>query len=199
MIGLTVLVVIAIYIGVFGYVISHARNRGERIAAIVVALAIPFWDLPIGYFNFQRHCSQDGGIHLRKNLPASDAILVDRDLAYTPEQLTRYGFKVIEYEAPGQIVRYTATSSGLTKSNHNAALSTLKVHFNANQMLPWHLVRRDLLISRIDNGEVVARNTDFRWRGLWWQVEMAPLLGDGGRCQVTSDSHVLSAIARGTS
>jgi len=196
MIGLTVLAVIAIYIGVFAYIVVHARNRAEKIAAIVVALAIPFWDLPFGYFNFYRHCSQEGGIHLSKELPPSSAILVDSSSGYTPNQVLRFGFKAVEYEASGQIIRYVRESQDIVKSTHAAPISALRVIFAGHKILPWNLTRTDYVVTRLDNGQVVASQTDFQWRGMWWQVASAPLLGDGGRCRRPSDEPMLAVIAR---
>src|SRR5713101_5452421 len=125
MIGLTVLAVIAIYIGVFAYIVVHARNRAEKIAAIVVALAIPFWDLPFGYFNFYRHCSQEGGLHVSNDLPALNAILIDPSVGYRPEDVLRFGFKAVEYANRGETIRYTADGGGLSKSTHPRPISAI--------------------------------------------------------------------------
>ena len=198
MIGLAVLAVVAAYVAVFGFVIAKARNRTEKISAVAIALLIPFWDLPFGYLNFRHHCAELGGLHVEAKLGAAEAILVDPDLAYTPDQLQGYGFKIIEYGKLGQIARFTASTKGLIKSIHEAPVSSLKVHFIANQRLPWNLVRRDFLVSHIKTGQVVARHTDFLWRGLWWQIQAAPLLGNGGRCHVPKDNAVLAVVARGT-
>ncbi len=190
MIGLTVLAVIAIYIGVFAYIVVHARNRAEKIAAIVVALAIPFWDLPFGYFNFYHHCSQDGGLHISKDLPALNAILIDPSVGYRPEDVLRFGFKTVEYANSSETIRYTADASGLSKSIHSAPISPIKIQYSGNQMLPWNLIRSDYIVSRVDNGQVIARQTDFKWRGLWWQVSAAPLLGSD------TEKPLLAAVAR---
>jgi hypothetical protein len=196
MIGLTILAVIAVYIGVFAYVVVHARNRAEKIAAIAVALAIPFWDLPFGYFNFYRHCSQEGGVHVGVNIPPATSILVDSSSRYTPNEILRFGFKVVEYEAPGEIVRYTRESKGLTKSIHATPMSNIKIKFAGHKNLPWNLIRSDYVVTRLDNEQIVASQTDFQWRGMWWQVSAAPLLGYGSQCLGEKDKPMLALMAR---
>ncbi len=196
MIGLTVLAVIAIYIGVFAYIVVHARNRAEKIAAIAVALAVPFWDLPIGYLNFYRHCSQEGGIYVSNEVPASDAILIDSSAGYTPEEITRFGFKIVEYVSRDETIRYTAERNGLNKSIHTTPVSKIKIQFSGHQTLPWNLVRTEYIVSRLDNGKVVAKQTDFYWRGMWWQVAAAPLLGDGSNCLREAERPMLAVIGR---
>ena len=198
MIGLTVLAAIAAYVGLTWFAVRKLKEKWAKAIVIVVALAIPFWDLPIGYFKFQHYCTEYGGMHLNADLPPTDTILVDRDLSYTPEQLSRYGFRTIEYGVPGAIVRYTLSPSGFHKSSHDSPLSTLKIQTIGNQMLSWNVVRRDFIASRVDTGQIVARYTDLRWRGLWWQVNAAPILGDGGRCYAASENPVLALIPRGS-
>jgi hypothetical protein len=61
MTGLIVLGLIAAYVATFVLVIRYARNRGEKFAAILIAVLFPAWDIPVGYFSFSRSCDTDGG------------------------------------------------------------------------------------------------------------------------------------------
>mgnify|MGYP001606019129 CR=1 FL=1 len=61
----------------------------------------------------------------------------------------------------------------------------------------YDVVQHDYVVSQIDNGRVVASQTDFEWRGLWWQVSAAPLIGHGGFCLGAKDRSMLEQIARG--
>ena len=46
-------------------------NWPGRIAFFTVAVAIPFWELPYGYYNFQRLCSEQRKLQvLRKDTAA---------------------------------------------------------------------------------------------------------------------------------
>ena len=195
MIGLAVLAVVAAYVAVFGFVIAKARSRTEKISAIVIALLIPFWDLPIGYLNFSRHCSEDGGIKVNKGLPATDAILVEASAGYTPEEIFRFGFKAAEYLSPTGIIRYTAGEKGVVKTAHPSPKSALKIQFNGEKQLPWNLVRSDYIVTRLDSGQVMATQTDFKWRGMWWQVSGAPIFGYGISCLGARDLPMLAVIA----
>ena len=194
MIGLLVLGGAAAYVAIFWFVIAKARNRGERISAIVVALLIPFWDLPFGYANFYRHCSNEGGVRVSKNLQAN-TILVDQSAGYTPEEILKLGFKSVEYLATDKVIRYEPALKGVTKSTHPSPLSTLRVHSPGSKPLSWNLIRHDYFVSQIDGGQVVASQTDFEWRGMWWQVSGAPLFGHGGFCLGVNDRPMLSLVA----
>jgi hypothetical protein len=197
MTGLIVLGFIASYVLLAWFIIKAAPGIGGKTAAVTFSVLIPFWDLPFGYANFHRNCSEYGGVHFASKVGANEAILVDQDIGYQPDELIRLGYRVVEYGSPGRILRFTATSSGLVKSTHDAALSQIKVHAIGNQVLPWNLMRQDFLITRIDTGTVLARHTEFRWRGLWWQVQAAPLLGEGIRCYSRGGEQILPAVARG--
>ena len=195
MVGLIVLAVVVIYIAFWWFVVAKLKGGWAKTAAVLVALAIPLWDLPIGYLHFWRTCSELGGLHTGKGLRPTDSVLVER--GYKPDELVRYGFKVIEYSAEGGVQRYTSGPAGLVKSVHSSPVSEIRINLVLNQRLPWNLLRHDVSASRIDTGEVVARHTNLHWRGLWWQVELSPLLGDGGSCYEINDVPVLTALVRG--
>ena len=199
MIGLADLAGVAIYIALWWYLVRILKHTWAKALAILVALAIPFWDLPFGYLAFKGDCATYGGLHISQRIPASDTIFVDRHIAYRPEYLRRFGFKVVEYGEPGNITRYTATPTGYAQSKHLDAISTLKVSFVANQALPWGVIKRDFLVSRVDTSQVLASYSDLRWSGLWWQARAAPILSDGGRCYAVDENPLLTLIARGTS
>jgi len=197
MFGLMFYGAVAIYIAAWWLVVRWLKTRWAKAGAIFIALAIPFWEVPIGYVNFQLNCAEHGGLHTIENLQPVDSIFVERETGYTPELLARYGFKVLEYESSGSVLRYTQVESGVTKSLDGSITSQVKIAFSGNRKLDWNLSRRDFTASRIHTGQVIARNTSFRWGGTWWQVELSPLLGDGGRCYEVGGAPVLLAITGG--
>ena len=197
-VSLLILGVVVGWVVLWVYVFKHAPNRGVRVGAVLVAVLVPFWDLPIGYFNFQLKCHEFGGLRIEAKHPPVRAILVEDEVGYKPEQLIRYGFSTVEFGERPHVLRYTAIQNSLVKSTHEDLLSTVKIHVVRNQILDWNLVRRDLLISRINDARVIARHTDFHWLGLWWQREASPTLGDGGRCFASNETAVLTRVAAGT-
>jgi hypothetical protein len=199
LIGLAVIAGLALYIGIFWLIVRALKQRWAKALAVVIAVAIPFWDLPFGYLSFQQDCKQYGGLHVFEKVSPATAIFIDRHIGYTPDQLKRFGFKVIEYGEPGNITRYTAAKDGYIKSTDQTAISKVMVHFQPNQQLPWHVVRRDYLASNVETKSVIARYTDIRWLGMWWQVEASPIFGDGGRCYFSGDNPILALLAKGNS
>ena len=170
MIGLLVLGGAAAYIAIFWFVIAKARNRGERISAIVVSLLIPFFELPFGIINFYRHCSLEAGIHRYEDLRSIDAVLIDGSAGYRPEELLKLGFKTVEYRNRGEIVRVAFDSNKLSKSVHPTPISAHLYESSYNKKLPWNIYRNDQSVTRLSDRKVVARRTDFSWGGLWWEA-----------------------------
>src|SRR5439155_16090899 len=94
--GLIIFGVIAGYVTLWYYVVKAARNRTQRIVAVLVAVLIPFWDLPIGYFEYQRYCSSEGGIRVYERVPPQDKIYFESTPSSFPEDMLKQGFKVVE-------------------------------------------------------------------------------------------------------
>ena len=198
MIGLAVLAGIAIYIAVWWLLVSSLKRTWAKAAAIVIALAIPFWDFPIGYYNFERHCSAEGGLRVVSKFPPSDSILLDQSTGYRPEDLVRYGFKTIEYRTKnGAIERFTLESRKFSKTLDSAPKSTIKVLFVGHKTLAWHLIQSEMVAQRVGDGQIVARHNTFLWAGVWWQAAAAPFFGYGARCGET-DAPLVSTVAHGS-
>ena len=196
MIGLTVLAVIAIYIGLCLWMFRSLKRPWARVLGAIAALALPFWDWPIGYYKFQRLCSEEGGIHVGSKLAPVAAVLVDPSVGYTVDQLLNFGFQTVEYGTANQFDRHSNGSLPNSQKNQTVPISKLRIEAKRNQRLPWNIFQNDLIASRIDTTQVVARQTGFTWLGTWWQSQAAPLFGYGFACFPES-SEVLSLIARG--
>jgi len=188
MAGLLLLAVFIGYIVVWTFLFKFARNRLGKIGAVCLGLLIPFWDIPIGLPIFALNCSKEAGTRIEAGyrLP-SQSILVDKTAGFTPREMLRFGFNVIEYESGGQIVRYTADSTGLTKSSHPTPASSIRVELS-KQTLPLNMTRDDYLVKDIRRGNVVGRQTDFYWRTPWWTAQADASIKnqigcDGGRTE----------------
>jgi len=187
MVGLAVLAVIAGYIAFWWFVYTKARNRGEKIAAIVVALLIPFWDLPFGYFHFQRLCNQDGGLRVSERITPQSAICID-GLGYSPNVLIQDGFQTVEYRNGKGARRHQSRPDGVIESTDVSNLiSKYCVSVTYGERFPWNIFRRDLQAIDTSSGKVAARYTTFAWTGSWWKpsgmpggvaAECFPLKGD---------------------
>lgn len=197
MAGLLILGGAAAYVALWWFVISKARNRGERVSAVVIALLIPFWDLPFGYFNFYRLCSQEGGLHVDKELRAADSILLAESTAYRPEDVLKLGFKTVEFMSRGQVIRYSSSPAGVLRTTHTQAISPLVYEFSSNKPLPWNVVRSDYEVKRIGDGKILARQTDFGWNGMWWESNFRVQVTSARHCSGVPSKSVLLVLAEG--
>lgn len=195
MFGALVLLILAAYIGIWWFLVTRFKNRWAKSAVVLVALAIPFWEVPVGYANFYLHCANEAGVRVSKNLKPVDSILMDPSAMYTPEEIFRLGFKTAEYIQRGQTIRYVPSAKGRSSSIHAAPISTIKVHSSGSQSLAWNLTRSDTAVSSITTGEVLATQTYFRWGPLWWQELATPMLGGGTYCFGGHTKSMLAIVA----
>ena len=195
MIGLLVLGGAAAYVGIFWFVISKARNRGERISAVVIAFLIPFWDLPIGLINYYQHCKNESGNRIEKGFAVPDSILF-YDTSYKPREMMKLGFQVVEYATRDKVTRYTKDGEGMLESFHKSPISQISYRYGGWTPLSWNLDRSDYVVVRASDGKTVARQSDFSWRGTWWEALSRIRLVSLSRCAGATDEPLLETLAR---
>jgi hypothetical protein len=196
-IGLIFFGVVIVYVALFWFIAAKARNLWTRIATVAVALLIPFWEFPLGFVNFQSHCARDGGVRLSASFPPSTTVLIELSAGYTPNEVVRHGLKTVEYRNNTGITRFSSGTAGFAKSNHPSPSAAVLVERTSKEKLPWNLERTVLSARRVENGEVLARQTAYHWIAFWWQRGAGPILGSGFDCGWESDS-LLTTIAQGT-
>jgi len=195
MAGLLIIGAAVAYVGIFWFLAAKAQIIGVRILTILIALAIPIWDMPIGLLKVHQLCSSEGGVHTDKDLQPTDSILVDENAGIRPADVLKVGFKTVEYISREGVLRYSMTATGLSSSLHSVPVSTLKYQFGGQKLLPWNLTRTDFLISRLSDNRVVARQTSFGWRGTWWEVASRIQVTSVGACPGVWDKPLLSYVA----
>jgi hypothetical protein len=193
-VGITILAVVGIYVGVVGWLVtSVVKSNWGRVAVVMTALAIPFWDWPYGYYNFRHTCDREGGLRLYEKFEPTTHVFFDYPIH--PESVIRHGFQTVEYRSGSEVRRYSAGER--TTSIHKSPVSLIKLSVIPNQEAKANLIRRDYIATRISDSRLLAKYSDFRWEGLWWQRAIAPLLGDGGRCHFPNEQPLLSVMAHG--
>jgi hypothetical protein len=177
-IGLLAFGLLLAYVALFYYLTTLAPTRRLKVGAVVLGLAIPFWDLPISYLSYRRQCEVHGGLNILGERPKTDSVLLDPGVGYESTRLlTKYGFTKVEYATPSGIVAFTKAKEGIRKSTEAKPTSAFKISRNYGEPAGWNATRRDLTLSRVDDGRVVARHSEFFWHGMWWQIT----IGTGGR------------------
>jgi hypothetical protein len=193
LIGLAIIAGLALYIGIFWLIVRALKHRWAKALALLVALVIPFWDWPIGYYHFREQCITEGGLHVKRSFPSVWAIAVDANLGYRGEELIKKGFQVIEIVQPnGNVRRYS-----IDEKSSSSFRPTVMVYTKRNQLMPWHLLRNDVSASIASSGEVLATHTAFHWQGMWWQAVAAPMLGVGNFCHTTDEASLITSLLKG--
>src|SRR5436305_7378115 len=108
MIGLAVLAGIAIYVGIWWFVVRFLKQRWAKSLAILLAIAIPLGDLPFGYFNFLRHCDYEGGVRQVERISPHKSVFFLSVTGVKPQYLFRLGADFVEYSSSdGGVIRFT--------------------------------------------------------------------------------------------
>jgi hypothetical protein len=200
MMGLAVLAGIAIYLGVFWLLVRALKTKRAKGAAILIALAIPFWDLPFGYYSFRDHCETEGGLQVLNKVQPQKKAFFDSLPPYPIKDLLTHGFTVVEAKDSGGngISRYQLRADGGVEIRAVAQPeSNVVVSVRRGQRLPWNIVRDDRFLRAPVEGKELARYSEFTWRGGWVQVVMSPLLGQGPSCTAGPTDPIVRLILRG--
>jgi len=199
MIGLIALAVVAVYIGFWWFVFKNVKNRWAKGTIIAIALAIPFWDLPIGYLNFQRYCLDDGGIRQLEDISPQKSLYFVSGTGYRPEYLFKSGLDAAEYrKRDGTVTRVFKTSGGTIQTVENAtATSSVRLRTVFNEQLTWNLYRQEELLEDNATGRPLARARSYTWLGGWIQRQTAPMLTPAAMCYASSSSGLIEIAING--
>jgi len=157
-------------------------NWPGRIAFFAIAVALPFWELPYGYYNFRKLCVAEARLLVFEKIPPQESVCV-RDLdSGIYSGLIRAGFRRIEVTDRTDDPKRDASSGRVFRIPRPSIQSTYCLAFQSNNALPWRVLRNDVLIARATDDKVVARQSRFSWEGMWWQEQARPVLGRGGVC-----------------
>lgn len=196
MLSLIILVVAGAYVGLWYLLIRALPNKWAKAAVALLALYLPFWDVPYGYYNFQKLCKSEGGLHVYAKIAPQTAVFLEPSASVSPEYMFKQGFTVVEHPVlDGQVARVFATAPSETQYVSRAALfSNYGIRSAAND--DWRerrMVRRDLFAYSLKSGTSVAQKTDLRWF-LWIQGLVTPMLGTGWRCPSSGEKKSLERV-----
>jgi hypothetical protein len=200
MIGLAVLAGVAVYSCFWWLVVRSLPTTRAKAAAVFVALAIPLWDLPFGYFNFLNHCTSDGGVKQLENMPAQKALYFDSLTGIRPEALLKAGLDSVEFRKIGEvgIVRFKRTSSGaMERIEVSSAVSPVRIRSTFNEELSWNLLRHEDVLEDSATGRPIARARDYTWLGGWIQRRTAPMLVPMDQCHIAPSGQLIPLVING--
>ena len=200
MIGLAVLAVVAAYVAVFGFVIAKGRNRPEKISAIAIALLIPFWDWPIGYYKYHVYCRDDGGIKRFEAFPPQKSLYFTYFAGYRPERLIKAGLETVEYRKPdgSGVIRFSQSTNGTIQSiESKSPASTARVRLVPDERLAWDIRRQEQVLEDSRTDKPLVRATRFSWSGGW--ISQAAHFSPVATCHDSSLNRVIDLALKGSS
>jgi hypothetical protein len=162
-------------------------NWPGRIAFFALAVGIPFWELPYGFYNFQKLCRDETNLKVFEKIPPQESVCIEYFDLGLYRQLVQAGFTRIEITGRSDNAKQYAASGRVLLTNRDQAASSCCIVFKSNISLPWRVLRTDILIEGTRDRRVVARQSDFYWAGMWWQEQARPVLGRGGVCSKESN------------
>ena len=204
MVAFAILGVVALYFGLCFFVVRALPTIWARWVAVLVAIYLPFWDVPFGYYAFGSYCIAGAGLRKYSEIEPQTTIYLEGVAVATREetqQLLKEGFRVVELRPSGsgavEVVRRSVTGVE-ERTTAKAPSSLFGVRASGGQRLSWGILRDDIEAYRVRTGEVVARYSQFRWR-FWLQKLSPPLLGSAGHCpEVGKPFSMRSVIRSGT-
>jgi hypothetical protein len=175
-------------------------NWPGRIAFFVLAVGIPFWELPYGYYNLQMLCREQGGLEVFEPILPQKIVCVAHPYESGAPGMIKAGFETVEAKAKsGSVNRISIAPSGqLESTKQEQVTSDYCVTFANNNHLPWRIIRHDFLVIRVKDGVVVARHSVFDWFGMGWQQSASPVLGRGGECREDPIKPVVAVLLNGS-
>jgi hypothetical protein len=161
-------------------------SRWGKPLMFAALVAILFWELPVGYSHFRRLCNEETKLQVLEKIPPQDSICLEHLNEGFVVHLKKIGFSKIEIIGQNPASQHylnNPTFKGvLSFSDRGKITSPYCLVTRVNIAVAWDITRADTLIINSQNDRIVARQSQFRWAGLWWQRSASPLLGVGGRC-----------------
>ena len=193
-------VVAAVWALIAAVVARFIPNWPGRVAFFALAVGIPFWELPYGYYNFQTLCKEQGGLKILEPISPQTTVCVAHPYESGAPGMIKAGFEFVESkDKSGGVHRISKAPSGaLESAKQDHVTSDYCVTFANNNRLPWRIIRHDFLVIRIKDGAVAARHSVFDWFGMGWQQSASPVLGRGGECREDPIRPVVAVLLNGS-
>lgn len=171
-------------------------NWPGRIAFLAIAVGLPFWELPYGYYNLQELCRTQGALKVFEPIMPQESICVDYPFETAASSMLKRGFKKVESrDKKGGVVGHrNVKAADIESLVAERVTSEYCVTYSFVRGLPWRAMRNEFVVVRNSDQRLVARHSDFVWFGMWWQEAALPFFGRGGECRhdgIGSIAHLL--------
>ncbi|MEO8145362.1 MAG: hypothetical protein ABI654_14220 [Betaproteobacteria bacterium] len=167
-------------------------NWPGRIAFFAIAVGLPFWELPYGYYNFRKLCDEETALKVIQKFQPQDSICIEYFDLGLYRQLVQAGFTRIEITSRSDNAKEYASNGRVFMTNREQAKSPYCLVFQGNISMSSRIQRSDAVLVRVVDNFPVAKQSDFRWDGTWWQKDTQPILGFGGWCTSSLTAPILA-------
>jgi hypothetical protein len=192
-------IVAAVWALIAAVIARFIPNWPGRIAFFAIAVALPFWELPYGYYNFEKLCKEQAGLKTFEPIQPQRFVCVAYPFDSGAPFLLKAGFSVVEArDKTGNVNRISRAPSGEFESAKlNRVTSEYCITYAFVRGLPWRVMRNEMTVSRESDQKLVARHSEFVWFGMWWQEAATPVLGRGGQCRGDAIQPISTALLGG--
>ena len=192
-------VIAAVWALIAAAIARFIPNWPGRIAFFVLAVGVPFWELPYGYYNFQVLCKEQGGLKNFEPISPQKTVCVAHPYESGAPGMLKAGFGTVEVrDKSGGVHRISRAPSGVLESVKQERVSSeYCVAYAFVRARSWRTMRNEMTVVRDKDQKPVARHSDFVWFGMWWQEAASPMLGRGGECRRDAVGSVSAAVLRG--
>jgi hypothetical protein len=184
MIGLAILAAVCLYAGIWYLVVRALPKVWPKIVAVLIAVYVPFWDAPVGFYTFTKSCEESAGLKIFEAIQPQKSVFLDaRSLGSAGWILSR-GLKFIELQHSDTRVQRINASDPERQEFINGGSVISQFGYKSkysNDSRDTRINRFQSEIFRLKSGNVVAQYTEFSWF-LWIQGLATPILGRGWRC-----------------
>ncbi len=187
----------AVWTGIAALIARFVPRWPGRIAVFLVLVGVPFWELPYGLAHFQKLCRDDAKLKVTAKVTPQDSVCIEYFDEGLFSALAKAGFSRVELLEMSRNAEPYLKDSRLSLAERGKLRSNYCIAFESNVHVAWRIVRDDALVRRSSTGEVVGRQSSFRWAGLWWQHAARPLLGRGGVCD-GEWTDLINSVRQGT-
>jgi hypothetical protein len=182
--GLGILVILVAYVAAAVWLAMRARTWWRRVLVGAVAVLLPTTDAAIGRMVVRHLCGKDGGLAVYRVERNVEGVL---GLAPNRATLERMGFRFIELDRgkadPGRAIRRIERMSDgeIVESFDSKPRAGFKVEqvLAGKTLLTTGYGTRDLQVSRMADGEVLARFRNYSG-GTGWAESFLAQFTDAG-------------------
>src|SRR6185436_1324458 len=96
-------------------------NWPGRVAFFAIAVGLPFWELPYGYYNFRKLCREETVLKVTEKIPPQDSVCIEYFDLGLYRQLMQAGFSRIEVTSQSDNAKEYVANGRVVMTNRERA------------------------------------------------------------------------------